>query len=149
MLNNRVWTLNCCESLAFVCVCIAKVCCIVRRTSRSSLLYIVVWKIRWRIASTQKRVVWSLLIITNDLLPDMVIVLWRINFKCIPCMKEHFCRQSCYPCLVAETRTKQWRKWLYSSYNCPLSTRLIEQASNAFKLHLKGRCYTLSVFCNA
>jgi len=48
-----------------------------------------------------KRVVWSLLI-TNDLLPDMVIVLWRINFKSIPCMREHFCRQSCYPCLVAK-----------------------------------------------
>jgi len=48
-----------------------------------------------------KRVVWSLLI-TNDLLPNIVIVLWRINFKSIPCMREHFCRQSCYPCLVAK-----------------------------------------------
>ena len=74
-------------------------------TSRSSLLYIEVWKIRWKITST-KRVVWSLLIFTNGLLSNMVIVLWRINFKCIPCIKEHFCRQSCYPCLVAETRTE-------------------------------------------
>jgi len=32
----------------------------------------------------------------------MDIVLWRINFKSIPCMREHFCRQSCYPCLVAK-----------------------------------------------
>jgi len=48
-----------------------------------------------------KRVVWNLLI-TNDLLLDMVIVLWRINFKSIPCMKEHFCRQGCYRCLVAK-----------------------------------------------
>jgi len=32
----------------------------------------------------------------------MGIVLWRINFKSIPCMREHFCRQSCYPCLVAK-----------------------------------------------
>ena len=48
-----------------------------------------------------KRVIWSLLI-TNDLLPDMVIVLWRINLKPIPCMREHFCRQSCYPCLIAK-----------------------------------------------
>jgi len=48
-----------------------------------------------------KRVVWSLLI-TNDLLLDIVIVLWRINFKSIPWMREHFCRPSCYPCLVAK-----------------------------------------------
>ena len=80
-------------------VCMLYLVCFTRR---SSLLYIVVWKRRWRIASTHtQRVVWSLLI-TNDLLPDMVIVLWRINLKSIPCMKEHFCRQSCYPCLVAK-----------------------------------------------
>ena len=70
-------------------------------TWKPSLLYISVWKRRWRTASTHKRVVWSLLI-TNDLLPDMGIVLWRINFKSIPCMREHFCRQSCYPRLVAK-----------------------------------------------
>jgi len=70
-------------------------------TWKPSLLYIVVWKRRWRTANTHKRVVWSLLI-TNDLLPDMVIVLWRINFKSIPCMREHFYKQSCYPCLVVK-----------------------------------------------
>jgi len=43
---------------------------------------------------------------TNDLLPDMVIVLWRINFKCIPSWKEHYCRHRCYSCLDAETRTE-------------------------------------------
>jgi len=52
-----------------------------------------------------KRVVWSFWSITNDSLPDMFIVLWRSNFKCLPCMKEHWCRQSCYPCLVAETNS--------------------------------------------
>ena len=28
--------------------------------------------------------------------------LWRINFKSIPCTREHFCRQSCYFYLVAK-----------------------------------------------
>jgi len=52
-----------------------------------------------------KRVVLKLWSITNDSFPNMVIVLWRSNFKSIPCMKGHCCRQSCYPCLVAETNS--------------------------------------------
>jgi len=61
--------------------------------------------VRWTlwIASTSKKSRLKLWSITNDSLRDMVVVLWRINFKCIPCIKEHCCRQSCYPCLVAET----------------------------------------------
>jgi len=42
--------------------------------------------------------------ITNDLMPDLVIVLWRINFKSIPSLEEHRCRHSCYCCLVTETK---------------------------------------------
>jgi len=63
--------------------------------------------VRWTlwIANTSKKSRLKLWSITNDSLPDMVVVLWRINFKCIPCMKEHCCRQSCYPCLVAETNS--------------------------------------------
>jgi len=60
-------------------------------------LYKVVKWTLW-IANTSKKSRLKLWSITNDLLPDMVIVLWRINFKCIPCMKKHCCRQSCYPC---------------------------------------------------
>ena len=37
---------------------------------------------------------------------------------------------------------------LVFGHDLVLSTLLIEQASNAFKFHLKGRCYILSVFCN-
>jgi len=59
---------------------------------------------RW-VASTSKKSRLKLWSINNDSLPDMVIVLWRINFKCIPCMKEYCYRQSCYPCLVAETNS--------------------------------------------
>jgi len=36
------------------------------------------------IASTSKKSCLKLWSITNDLLPDMVIILWRINFKSIP-----------------------------------------------------------------
>jgi len=90
------------ESSFWMCVYCFLVCIFLYLTRQPSLLYIEVWKRRWRIASTHsQRVVWNLLI-TNDLLPDMVIVLWRINFKSIPCMREHLCRQSCYPCLVAK-----------------------------------------------
>jgi len=56
------------------------------------------------IVSTSKRDVWSLIKITNDLLPYMVIVVWRINFKSIPSMKEHRCRHSYFSCLVAEIK---------------------------------------------
>ena len=98
--NNRVLNF---ELLYKSCFCV----CLYAPTSKSSLLYIEVWKIRWKVVCTKKRVVWSLLKITNDLLPDIVTVLWMINFKCIPSLKEHFCRQSCYSCLVAETRVEE------------------------------------------
>ena len=82
-------------------ICMLYIVCFFGLTRKPSLLYIVVWKRRWRTANTHKKVVWSLLI-TNDLLRDMVIVLWRINFKSIPWMREHFYKQSCYLCLVAK-----------------------------------------------
>ena len=58
-----------------VCMCVY--CLIVYYpTRRSSLLYIEVWKRRWRIASTHtQRVVWSLLI-TNDLL-----LIWLLSYE--------------------------------------------------------------------
>jgi len=33
------------------------------------------------------------MVIVNDLLPDMGIVLWTINFKSIQSLKEHCCRR--------------------------------------------------------
>jgi len=95
--------MRCLESLAFVCVYCFLVCC-------SSFFFLKTFTplysgVKETLENNQhaciKRVVWSLLI-TNDLLPDMDIVLWRINFKSIPYMREHFYRQSCYPCLVAK-----------------------------------------------
>ena len=130
--NNRVWDF---ELLYESCFCV----CYVYPTSRFSLLYIEVWKIRLEsyqhnkesfeaLINHQWSFVWygywpmkdqfqihsksegtlmqaddmlslrnfyvgktgcyksrlKLWSITNDLLPDMVIVLWRINFKSIP-----------------------------------------------------------------
>jgi len=94
--QQRLALVNCCMSLVYVCVCISnqQVFIPLYRCVRDTL----------EIASTSKRVVWSLIKITNDLLPDMVIVLWRINFISISTMKEHRCRHSCYSCLVAETK---------------------------------------------
>jgi len=129
--QNRVWTLKCLESLPFECVCIAflsglySVCMFLYPTWKPSLLYIVMWKRRWRTASTHKRVVWSLLI-TNDLLSDMVIVLWKINFKFIPCMREHFCGQSCYSCLVAKHDQSSRKGGCTVRTLCPFSTLLKE-----------------------
>jgi len=108
LIRNSKWTLdaeqfqqsltlvNCCMSLVYVCVCISK-------QQVFTPLYRGV-KDTFEIASTSKRVVWSLIKITNDLLSDMVIVLWRINFKFIPSLKGHYCRHSCFSCLVAGTK---------------------------------------------
>ena len=63
----------------WIVVWVLLLCVSVYPTSRSSLLYIEVWKIRWKIASTKKKSFEALIKITNDLLSDMVIVLWRIN----------------------------------------------------------------------
>ena len=46
---TEFWSLNCCMSLSFFCVCLYSY-----PTSKSSLLYIEVWKIRWKIASIKK-----------------------------------------------------------------------------------------------
>jgi len=110
LIRNSKWTfdaeqfqqslalVNCCISLVCVCVCISnqQVFTPLYRDAKDTL----------EIANTLKRVVWSLIIITNDLLLDMVIVLWRINFKCILSLKEHWCKHSCYSCLDAETQTE-------------------------------------------
>ena len=50
------------------------------------------------IAKTSKKSRLKLDQITNDLMPDLVIVLWRINFKFIPSLEEHRCRHNCFSC---------------------------------------------------
>jgi len=57
---------------------------------------------------------------TIDLLPDLIVVLWRTNFKSIPLQKGQRLHQSyCYPCLDVETKLQRWwlqSSWLYTSY---------------------------------
>ena len=81
MLRNYRWTfdaeqfqqsfgpLNCCMSLAYVCVSVSL-------NSRSSLLYIEVWKIRWKLPVHQNRVVWSL---TKS--PMIFCLIWLLSYE--------------------------------------------------------------------
>ena len=113
---------NCCMSLVFVCFCISnqQVFTPLYRGVKDTL----------EIASTLRRVVWSLIKITNDLLPDMVIVLCRINFKCISSLKEHCCRHSCYSSLDAETQTLNVFKFFHSGEGgCTVRTIFLCQHS--------------------
>jgi len=51
---------------------------------------------------------------TIDLLPDLIFVLWRTNFKFISLEKKQCLQQCyCYPCLDVETKLQRW--WLQSS----------------------------------
>ena len=61
--------------------------------------------------------------ITNDLLPDMVIVLWRINFKSIPRLEEHWCGHSFFSCPVADTNQSS------GDSGCTLRTIVLFQLS--------------------
>ena len=57
---------------------------------------------------------------TIDLLPDLIIVLWRTNFKSIPFEKEQCLQQRyCYSCLDVGAKLQKWwlqSSWLYTSY---------------------------------
>jgi len=67
--------------------------------------------------------------ITNDLLPDLLIVLRRINFKLIPSLEEHWCRHSCFSCPVADTNQSS------GDSGCTLCTIVLCQLSPT-KKHL-------------
>jgi len=90
---------------------------------RSSLLYIEVWKRRCWIANTSKKSRLKLDQITNDLMPDLVIVLWRSNFKSIPCLEEHWCMHSCCSCPIADTNQSS------GDSGCTLRTIVLFQRS--------------------
>ena len=79
---------------------------------------------------------WS---ITNDLLPDTVIVLWRINFKFIPSLTEHRCRHDCYSCLVAETKQSG------GDSGCTLRTIVLCQLSWTEKHPMPSNTFELAV----
>ena len=111
--------------------------------SRSSLLYIEVWKRRCEIASTQRVVTeaWSF---TFDLLPDLVVVLWRTNLKSIPYPKEHLCRRSrileLFSCLVAWTQNRVVENVVVQFVQSTMSTLSSKLQTHAFKHLWNDRC---------
>ena len=59
---------------------------------------------RWELAVTSTCLVLKLWFFTIDLLPDLIIVLWRTRFKSIPLETEQDLQQYyCYSCLDVET----------------------------------------------
>jgi len=107
--------------------------------SRSSLLFIEVWKIRCWICQHIKKSRFKLDQITKDLMPDLVIVLWRSNFKSIPSLEEHWCRYSCCSCPVADTNQSS------GDSGCTLRTIVLFQRSPKNKHPMPSNQFELAV----
>ena len=90
-------------------------------------------------ASTSKKSHLKLDQITNELLPDLVIVLWRINFKSITSLEEQWCRHSCYSWLVAETKSSNGDR------GCTIRTTVLFQLSSTNKLLMTSNPFELGV----
>ena len=75
---------------------------------------------RWELAVTSTCLALKIWFFTIDLLPDLIIVLWRTNFKSIPFEKKQCLQQRyCYSCLDVETKLQRWwlqSSWSYTSY---------------------------------
>ena len=79
--------------------------------SKSSSLYIEVLRDVENLAVTSACLALKLWFFTIDLLPDLIIVLWRTNFKSIPLETEQGLQQYYYyTCLDVETKLQRW--WL-------------------------------------
>jgi len=77
--------------------------------------------------------------ITNDLLPDLVVVLRRINFKSIPNLEEHWCRHSCCSCPIADTNQSS------GDSGCTLRTLVLFQLSPTKKHPMPSNPFELVV----
>jgi len=77
--------------------------------------------------------------ITNDLLPDLVIVLRRINFKSIPSLEEHWCRHNCFSCPIADTNQSS------GDSGCTLRTIVLFQLSPTNKKPMPSNLFELVV----
>jgi len=77
--------------------------------------------------------------ITNDLLPDLVIVLRRINFKSIQSLEEHWCRRSCCSCPIADTNQSS------GDSGCTLRTIVFFQLSPTKKNPMPSNPFELVV----
>ena len=101
-------------------------CCVVfLYFSKSSSLYIYrIWE-TLRICRYINLSCLKFWFFTLDLLLDLIVVLWRTNFKSIPLEKEQCLQQCyCYPCLDAETKIAEMVAELVVVHfvRCPLST---------------------------
>jgi len=73
--------------------------------SKSSSLFIEELRDVENLAVTSTCLALKLWFFTLDLLPDLIVVLWRTYFKSIPKQKEQRLQQCyCYLCLVVETK---------------------------------------------
>jgi len=77
--------------------------------------------------------------ITNDLLPDLIIVPRRINFKSIPSLEEHWCKHSCFSCPVADTNHSS------GDSGCTLRTIVLCQRSPTKKHIMPSNPFELAV----
>jgi len=81
---------------------------------------------RWKISRYINLSCLKLWFFTLDLLPDLIVVLWRTNFKSIPLQKEQNLHQSySYPCLDVETKIAEMlvaELVVVHFVHCPLST---------------------------
>ena len=115
--------------------------------SRSSLLYIEVWKIRWKLPAHQKRVVWSL--IKSLMILCMIWLLsyegailnpfqvWRNTGACIAVVL-----------VLLQTQNRVMEVVVVHFIQLSFLTLSNKQASNDFKSIWISRCFMLLVFCN-
>jgi len=94
--------------------------------SKSSSLFIEDLRDVENLAVTSTCLALKLWFFTLDLLPDLIVVLWRTTFKSIPILKEQRPQQCyCYLCLVIETRVAEMVVADFVAVHfvqCPLST---------------------------
>ena len=83
-----------CTCKIVVCLTVLQVFTPLYRGVKKTLLF----------ARTSKKSRLKLDQITNDLLLDLVIALWRNNFKSIPCIEEYQGSHSCCSCTIADTK---------------------------------------------
>ena len=128
---NRVLVLvNCYMSLAYVCVQAAGLHSFIQRCERYVGNCQHIKKSRLKLDQ-----------ITNDLLPYLVIVLRRINFKSIQSLEEHWCRHSCFSCPVADTNQS------CGDSGCTLRTIVINQQRKSIQclqIHLNQSLFRSS-----
>jgi len=72
-------------------------------------------------------------------MPDLVIVLWRINFKSIPSLEEHWCRHNCCSCPVAD------KKQSSGGSGCTLRTIVLFQLSPTNKHPMTSNSFELAI----